>query len=150
MWKEYLLSEKFIDEISNKLLKQKFKYIPDNSYSTINGQQTQNIIALFSKEELRQMIPFDEFYDKIFHIHYITYDHGGYQTVHHHAETEKQSFILYLNNADGETCFLAPLFTTVKPQKGKVIIFDSRVQHFGAKAYKNKKLLVGAINKRWE
>ena len=149
MWKEYLLSEKFVDELSEKLLKQKLKYIPDNSYSsTINGRQTQNIVDLFSKGELRQMIPFDEFYDKIFYIHYIAYDHGGHQTIHHHAQTEKYSFILYLNNVDGDTCFLAPVFTTVEPQKGKVIIFDSRVQHFGAKSYKNKKILVGAIDKR--
>ena len=50
MWKEYLLSEKFVDELSEKLLKQKLKYIPDNSYSsTINGRQTQNIVDLFSK-----------------------------------------------------------------------------------------------------
>ena len=81
---------------------------------------------------------------EIFWLHYIKYNKGGYQKQHNHPD-EKYSFILYLNNADGDTVFKEPMNIKITPEKGKVIIFDAKILHYAEPSFKEKKVLVGAI-----
>ena len=92
------------------------------------------------------MLP-DDLYRLVFHIHYIHYKSGGYQTRHNHEKTEEFGFIIYLNDSDGETVFEEPINKSIKPQKGKLLLFDSRIWHCAKESFMDKKVLVGAISK---
>lgn len=140
------IDTKIIDNIIFTLENKKFVDCSDNTY-TVNGFQTNNIINIFSKEILKEMVPYENLYEKIFHIHYINYFNGGYQEKHSHEKTEKFSFILYLNDSDGETVFENPVYQTIIPKKGTLVLFDSKIIHYAEKSFKSKKILVGAICK---
>ena len=86
------------------LLKEKDLKV-ENTY-TVNGFQSVNILALESTKELSSRLL--KYIDKklqLFHIHLIDYDEDGQQDSHDHKETEDYSFILYLNDSDGNTVF---------------------------------------------
>jgi len=127
----------------------KYDFYDESSFSTtVNGLQTSNIIDLFSEKILKDIIPINDFYKSLFHLHYINYRHGGSQKKHDHSKTEKYSFILYLNDADGDTVFESPINKNITPRKGRLVVFSSDIIHYGLETYKNKKLLVGAITQR--
>ena len=111
---------------------------------TENGFQTDNIIHLFSEEILKKIVPINELYKKIFHIHYIKYNEGGHQIEHFHPPDD-YSFILYLNNSDGDTVLKNPVNKKFSPKKGKVIVFNGKILHYAEPSFKGKKILVGAI-----
>ena len=119
---------------------------------TKNGYQTKNILSLFKKTVIKKMIKYKDFYKHVFHIHYIEYNEGGYQELHSHETTEDFSFIIYLNNSDGNTKFYEVLKgqppVIVKPEEGKIVIFSSNYAHEATISNKNKKVLVGAIFKK--
>ena len=83
----------------------------------------------------------------MFHLHFIDYDKGGYQKPHNHVKTEKYSFILYLNDSDGLTYFEEPINEKITPKKGKTLVFKSDVNHGAEASFKNKRVLVGAMDK---
>jgi len=140
------LDLKVIEDIEKILSTNKFMdYSKDTC--TVKGFQTDNIINIFSTNLLKQMLPYLDFSERVFHIHYINYYNEGYQKKHNHAETEKFSFILYLNDADGDTVFEDPIKKNIKPQKGILILFDSSIWHYGKMTSNNKRVLVGAIDK---
>jgi hypothetical protein len=115
---------------------------------TNNGKQTENIISLIPKEILNEILFFNNFKEKLFHIHYIEYAQGGNQELHSHINTEKYSFILYLNDSDGDTVFLVDnKKLNITPKKGTLVLFSSDIPHYALKSIKNKKVLVGAIEK---
>ena len=93
------------------------------------------------------MIPYKDFYNRVFHIHYINYFEGGHQETHNHSKTERFSFILYLNDSDGETVFEEPIFKKIKPTKGLLVLFKADFLHCAEKSFNNKKILVGAIDR---
>jgi|TARA_R100001530_G_scaffold136289_1_gene116239 hypothetical protein len=119
---------------------------------TKNGYQSKNIISLFKKTLLKKAIQYKDFYKHVFHIHYIEYGEGGYQELHSHQTTEDFSFIIYLNNSDGNTKFYEVLKgqppVIVKPEEGRVVIFSSHFGHEATVSNKNKKVLVGAMFKK--
>tara|TARA_R100001015_G_C4612436_1_gene167962 strand:+ start:957 stop:1418 length:462 start_codon:yes stop_codon:yes gene_type:complete len=119
---------------------------------TKNGYQTKNIISLFKKSLIKRMVKYKNFHEHVFHIHYIEYNEGGYQELHSHETTEDFSFIIYLNNSDGNTKFYEVLKgqppVIVKPEEGKIVIFSSHFGHEASISNKNKKILVGAIFKK--
>ena len=114
------------------------------SCCTKKGFQTINIVDKFSNNILKKIVPKDELYKKIFHIHYIKYQEGGYQEEHLH-QPDEYSFILYLNNADGDTFLKEPINKKITPEKGKVIVFNAKILHYALPSYKQKQVLVGAI-----
>ena len=115
---------------------------------TVKGFQTNNIINLFFKTDLlKKILPEEDFYKKIFHLHYINYNLNGYQKEHNHIRTEKYSFILYLNNADGNTIFEEPIKKSISPELGKLIFFSSNIWHRSEISTNGKKVLVGAVDK---
>ena len=83
---------------------------------------------------------------KIYHIHYIKYNEGGYQKEHNHAHNEKYSFILYLNNSSGDTVFKEPINKRITPELGKLIFFKANVFHRGEITNSTKKILVGGVD----
>ena len=111
---------------------------------TINGFQTDNILQYEAPNELAQEILKTLKKDlNLIHIHLIEYFEGGEQTPHDHHRTEDYSFILYLNDSDGNTVF--ENYGEVKPEKGKLIFFKSDVYHWAKPSLKNKKVAVGAL-----
>jgi hypothetical protein len=148
LFHEETISLKVVDEVIN-LIEHYKKYFTDESSKTCtnNGFQTQNIINIFNIELLKKIILFNNFFCKIFHIHYIKYKKGGSQKKHNHASSEKYSFILYLNNSDGETIFFEPINKKIYPEKGKLIVFNSNIDHEASPSFNGKQILVGAIEK---
>ena len=55
--------------ITDNLDKDKYQE-KDHSVATINGYQTQNIISLFPKELIDEILFFNDFNKKLFHLHY--------------------------------------------------------------------------------
>lgn len=134
-------------EIITNINKEKYKL--HSITCTKNGYQTINIVNLFNKELLKKVLRHKNFYKHVFHIHFIEYEKGGYQTIHNHFKTEKYSFIIYLNDSDGDTVFYNVNNKTIKikPEERKLLIFDSKIEHQALESFKNKKILVGAIFK---
>jgi hypothetical protein len=147
LFHDTFIDESTVDKTLEIINKNNFQ---DESFhtATVNGFQTPNIINLFSEKLLRDIIPVDNFYKSIFHLHYINYRPGGSQNRHNHLMTEEYSFILYLNDADGDTVFESPINKNITPKKGRLIVFSSDIMHFGLQTFNNKKVLVGAINKK--
>jgi len=147
LFKETNIPKKTVKEIISILQKHDYKNISDISH-TKNGFQTPNIVSIFNQDMLKKILPFDNFYKKIFWIHYIRYYKNGYQTEHNHEKTEKYSFILYLNDSDGDTIFKKPVNKRVTPELGKLIFFDSNVLHRAEMSNKDKQILVGAVDEK--
>ena len=113
---------------------------------TKNGFQTSNILEYPKYKNLKNVMQniLPKKYD-LFHIHLIDYEPGGYQLEHNHTQTEKYSFILYLNNCDtGCTVFENNL--KIKPETNKLIVFDADKWHHAEINLSSKKVAVGAMN----
>lgn len=145
MFKETTIPKKTVKDIISIIQQYDFEDISNISL-TKNGYQTHNIVDIFDEDMLKKILPFDNFYKKIFWIHYIRYYKNGYQIEHDHSKTEKYSFILYLNDSDGDTIFKEPLNKRVTPKLGKLIFFDSNVLHRAEISNKDKQILVGAVD----
>ena len=145
MFIEKKISSKTLKEIDDVLTSHNFA---DNSKKTAThrGFQTPNIVNLFSGKLLQKILPIDNHWENINYIHYIYYFPGGWQEEHLHKD-EQYSFILYLNNSDGPTFFKQPINKKINPRRGKLIFFDGQIRHGCEKSFKNKQILVGAINK---
>jgi hypothetical protein len=143
MFYEHKIDEDTIDKIMEIVSLCKEEHISPTCF-TKKGFQTINIIDKFSNDILKKIVLKDELYKKIFHIHYIKYQEGGHQEEHLH-QPDEYSFILYLNNADGDTVLKEPINKKITPEKGKVIVFDGKILHYALPSYKQKQVLVGAI-----
>jgi len=141
------IKSEVVDKITETVNKHKFNF-EDVSYGTDTekGFQSSNILNIFDNNLIKEMLDNQCLYQDIFYVHYIEYFNGGFQTIHNHFNSEEYSFILYLNDAVGDTVFS---HTTITPKKGLLVIFDSRLDHSGKESI-NKKILVGAIKKSHE
>ena len=139
----YEIDEETVNTITKIVNSYKGIDISDETY-TEKGFQTENILHLFSDNIIKKIVPINKLCERIFHIHYIEYYKGGHQTEHFH-KPDNYSFILYLNNSDGDTVLKDPVNKKFSPKKGKVIVFDGKILHYGKPSFKNKKILVGAI-----
>jgi hypothetical protein len=114
--------------------------------ATVNGFQTDNVVNFFTDEIKFKILNNYNLLRIIKHVHFIEYFNGGFQKEHNHKKTEKDSFILYLNDSDGETVFkFNSEETGIKPEKGKIIFFDSEIFHYALPSFLNKKIMVGAL-----
>jgi hypothetical protein len=144
--------EKYIDKKTLKKIKyilnrHKISFIKSDKIATKNGKQSNNIVSFFNEDIYKKILPFN-FYEKVFHVHYIKYDVSGTQVKHDHSKTEKYSFILYLDNGSGNTVFEFNTFKySIKPSKGKILIFSSDIFHKGEEVKDKKEILVGAIDR---
>jgi hypothetical protein len=144
---EFQISDKLVNMFVEKL--QIFKNAnlscKDQTF-TENGFQTDNILNYEHSRELADKLlrEINKNLD-LFHIHLIEYFTNGHQSGHNHKTTEDYSFILYLNDSDGNTVFKE--LSEIKPQKGKLIFFKSDLWHYGRPSTMNKKVAVGALKK---
>ena len=145
IFEEYKIDEETINDIYKTIKPLKLKDI-SNTTSTEKGYQTENIVKHFSEDLLKKILPIKNLWKDIWHIHYIKYSSGGYQAPHNHPN-EKYSAIFYLNNSDGLTVFEAPINKKVMPIRGKSVIFEGPIFHYGEKSFNNKEVLVIAIGK---
>ena len=116
---------------------------------SMNAYQTPNILYFnVFRDAAQLLLPYIPYNLKLelFHIHLINYYNGGYQKAHDHKKTEDFSFILYLSDSnDGHTCFDKNI--KIKPEKGKIIFFESDILHWAEANSGDKKLAVGALKK---
>ena len=141
----YKLENKTMSDIYEVIDKNKHRF-NDQSHTTTteNGFQSNNIEHLFNMDLKKKMLSNNDLYKYIFHIHYIEYFNGGFQKEHDHKETEEWSFILYLNDAIGDTVFENNI---ISPEKGLLVLFDAKLKHSSKKSF-NKKVLVGSIKSK--
>ena len=140
----FFVEDEIVDDFLTTLDLFKEKDLKVENTYTVNGFQSVNILALASTKELSSRLL--KYIDKklqLFHIHLIDYDEDGQQDSHDHKETEDYSFILYLNDSDGNTVFED--VCEVSPKKGKLVLFKSDVRHYGKPTNTNKKVAVGAL-----
>lgn len=140
---EYDIDTETVNKILKKIKESNFNKCPVET-CTKNGFQSENILKIFNTVLIKKIIPINELYKKIIHIHYIRYKKAGYQEEHLH-KPDNYSFILYLNNSDGDTILKDPINKRFTPKKGKVIVFSGQIFHYAEPSYKGKKVLVGAI-----
>ena len=147
MIEEYKIDHSLVDELIKSLdLFKSVQFAAPDETATRNGFQTGNILKFDSSRALISEILKDVIKDKkveCFHVHLIEYFKGGYQEEHDHANTEDYSFILYLNDSDGNTVFKDGL--SIKPEKGKLVYFKSDLIHWGEESNLSKKIAVGAL-----
>ena len=155
-----MVEDKIADTTVNKFLQtlEMFKDLRqdlnaslDPNSCCVNGYHTGNILNFKSTHEvvneILHKIPYENCI--LHHVHLMHFYKSGYEKAHDHKATEDFSFILYLSNSeDGNTCFqLGEDTHKVKPEKGKIIFFDSHILHWGEPSSGNKKLAVGALSK---
>ena len=140
---EYEVDKKIVDQVLKIIRDNKIKSCPVVT-ATQNGYQSDNIVKLFDNAILKKIIPINQLHEKIIHLHYIQYGKGGYQEEHLH-KPDDYSFILYLNNSDGDTVIKHPINKKFTPQKGKIVVFNGKILHYAEPSFKGKKVLVGAI-----
>ena len=138
----------YILEIYKQMREDLNQAVEDRTCS-INAYQTPNILYFNVFRDAAQLllpyIPYD-FKLELFHIHLINYYNGGYQKAHDHKKTEDFSFILYLSDSnDGHTFFDKNI--KIKPERGKIIFFESDILHWAEANSGDKKLAVGALKK---
>jgi len=144
---EFKVSDKLVDMFIEKLnFFKNANLVCKDKTCTENGFQTENILNFTNSRELAdELMRTINKNDNLFHIHLIEYFLDGHQNSHNHETTEDFSFILYLNDADGNTVF--EKYGEIKPEKGKLIYFQSDIWHYGRPSTMNKKVAVGALKK---
>jgi len=141
---EFQISDEIVNNLLATLEVFKEKNISVSDTCTKKGFQTSNILDYEVPKELSKLIMKEIDKDlNLFHIHLIEYHNQGEQLPHDHKETEDYSFILYLNDSDGNTVFKN--IGEISPKKGKLVFFKSDIWHFGRPSSQQKKIAVGAL-----
>lgn len=130
-----------------------------------NGYQSGNLINLHDIDllEISMLIRFhlarnfkilQEEIEVIF-LHFLDYNTHGRMEEHNHSENEDFTFLLYLNDCDdGDTVFYLNHTNDnarmrskikVKPRKGRLVVFNSSVPHFGSFTKSNKMIFAGGL-----
>jgi hypothetical protein len=141
---EFKISNQVVNDLLITLELFKKNKISVSGTCTKNGFQTDNILKYQAPKELSQLIMKEIGKDlDLFHMHLIEYYNQGEQLPHDHKDTEDYSFVLYLNDSDGNTVF--DNIGEISPKKGKLIFFKSDLTHFGKPSFQGKKIAVGAL-----
>ena len=141
---EFQISKGIVDNLLITLDLFKEKNLSVSDTFTKNGFQTDNILNYEAPKELSKLIMKEINKNlNLFHIHLIEYYNQGEQLPHDHKNTEDYSFILYLNNSDGNTVFND--ISEISPKKGKLVFFKSDILHYGRPSFYQKKIAVGAL-----
>ena len=116
---EFQISDKIVDDLLITLKLFKEKNISVQGTCTKNGFQSSNILEYEVPREISKLIMKEVNKDlNLFHIHLIEYFNQGEQLAHNHKNTEDYSFILYLNDSDGNTVF--ENIGEITPKRGKL------------------------------
>lgn len=158
---EFKLNDAVVNELNSKfnLFKDNLHLSDTSSVYTVNGKQSLNLINLIDSSALREISENVNEYIKnyygehllfyqyfIDYTHFIFYEVGGYQEGHTHHACEDHSFIIYINDSNAETrIYNKDSFTTIKSEKGKMVIFDSSLHHEASKCESIRKVVVGGV-----
>ena len=129
------VNDKIIEHILEHFNYLKFRTLNQKSVTTTvsaNGYQTGNAITPFLKKELTPILEDLSKQETNFnYMHVVEYHAGDYQGLHDHSHSDKYSFILYLNDADGDTIFQYAdnRIVRVTPEKGKIVVFNPDILH---------------------
>lgn len=152
--------------ILHSVLNEAKKYPSVNTTCTRNGFQSYNFISFIPNSVLQEIYNkaqkyldsvvsnciYYEFY--IDYIHLIHYNTNGWQVGHTHSSLEDHSFIIYLNNSDGDTVlYEGKEIVNIIPETGKVVFFNSHYHHESLVCSCEKKIAAGSIrfrHKIWE
>ena len=164
MWISDYIYETAISEDLLNILENTFSFCKEKNYEdkkkncTISGFQTHNIVYLIPKIFFENFdIALEGFLSKrserflfdktiIPYMNFIEYEAGGHQLMHNHYFTDDFSFIIFMNDSNGLTKFSLPdKDILVKPERGKLVVFDSFVWHGALTSSNNKKVAVGRI-----
>ena len=141
---EFKISNQVVNDLLITLELFKKNKISVSGTCTKNGFQTDNILKYQTPKELSQLIMKEIGKDlDLFHMHLIEYYNQGEQLPHDHKDTEDYSFVLYLNDSDGNTVF--DNIGEISPKKGKLVFFKSDLTHSGKPSFQGKKIAVGAL-----
>jgi hypothetical protein len=141
---EFQISNGVVDDLLATLEIFKEKNLAEAAKCTKKGFQTMNILNFKTPKEISRRILKEINKDlTLFHMHLIHYFSGGEQISHDHSATEDYSFILYLNDSDGNTVF--ENIGEITPKKGKLVFFKSDISHLGKPSFDQKKIAVGAL-----
>lgn len=141
---EFKISNQVVNDLLITLELFKKNKISVSGTCTKNGFQTDNILKYQAPKELSQLIMKEIGKDlDLFHMHLIEYYNQGEQLPHDHKDTEDYSFVLYLNDSDGNTVF--DNIGEISPKKGKLVFFKSDLTHYGKPSFQGKKIAVGAL-----
>jgi hypothetical protein len=152
MIKEFTIDEKITDYLLIVLDQLKINNfgVDTNFCCTVKGFQTNNICEMpFMQETLNEILnylPIKNLKYRWFHM--IDYEKHGLQIKHNHETTEDFSYVLYLTDCEqgGNTVFYEnDKKISIKPQKNKLIFFESKLLHEGNETIDNKKVAVGAL-----
>ena len=134
----------YFNKLLDRFIKKKRKSVTSSTY-THNGYQTANIVNHISDYYKQSLLKqyFNSY--ELLHVHMIHYYTGGSQKVHHHQDHDKFSFILYLNDADGDTVFYFDKEVSVSPERGKIVYFSGNLLHEGKESFQEKRVLVGGL-----
>ena len=137
-----------IDYLNNLLdFSMKNLHLKNPSNCTKNGYQTENIITYLNDSYKKELLKKHFNIKDLHHVHLIHYYSNGYQQLHDHEQTEKYSFIVYLNDADGDTVVYLKNNKEyrITPKKGKIVYFPAHLLHEGLLSTTNKRVAVGAL-----
>ena len=136
----------------NTLLDFSMKNLPSEHVNfpelcTKKGYQTANIITYLNDSYKKELLKKHFDIKDLHHVHLIHYYSNGYQDLHDHELTEKYSFIVYLNDADGDTVVHLKNNKEYRftPKKGKIVYFPGHLPHEGLLSTSNKRVAVGAV-----
>ena len=136
----------------NHLLDFNMKNVPETEYPscTKNGYQTANIITYLNDSYKKELLKKHFNIKDLHHVHLIHYYSNGYQELHHHEQTEKYSFVVYLNDADGDTVVYLKNNKEyrITPKKGKIVYFPGHLLHEGLLSTTNKRVAVGSLQRK--
>ena len=156
----YAVSESSV-KILHDVLTDIKNYPPVCNTFTRNGFQSYNVISRIpnvvlqelcdkSQEYLNLVVKNCTYYESyIDYLHLIHYNTGGWQEGHTHNSLEDYSFILYLNNSDGDTVIYEGKNTVrITPEYGKIVFFSSNYFHESSVCFNEKKVAVGSLRFR--
>ena len=156
----YAVSESSV-KILHDVLTDIKNYPPVCNTFTRNGFQSYNVISRIpnvvlqelcdkSQEYLNLVVKNCTYYESyIDYLHLIHYNTGGWQEGHTHNSLEDYSFILYLNNSDGDTVIYEGKNTVrITPECGKIVFFSSNYFHESSVCFNEKKVAVGSLRFR--
>jgi hypothetical protein len=152
--------DQFLTEYPSK------SFIDISPICTEKGEQTPNVITqvdpnIVSKIKDTYLFPAVDYIKpwyilediEVDSIHLINYLSEGRQLIHNHEDWEDYSWIIYLKDSDGDTIFYTyPETVRIKPERGKIVIWKSYIDHEGLESLENKRIVVGSIKeigKKW-
>ena len=137
----------YFNQFLDQLIKDGYKC--ETPVKTRNGYQVGEILDKVNDSYKKGLLKDHFDIDRLHYMHMIHYYNEGYQKIHSHVHSEEFSFLMFLNDCDGDTVFFFEdgQFINVTPECGKIVYFSGNLAHEGRKSSGGKRVVVGGIDK---